>query len=107
LQVIRGGIRPGAAAAHHSGQRLIGVIAVPEQGMMPKPLKFGSASSLSECAGVTVASSRIQVTPFRTLSAIRTPGRAPWRASVAAQAWRRAPLAGAAPDRGGGITAGG
>src|SRR5260221_8901408 len=32
----------------------------------------------------------MQVTPSRTLSAIRTPGSAPWRAPIAAQAWRRA-----------------
>jgi len=40
LQVIRGGVRPGAAAAHHRGQRLIGVIAVPEQGVMAEALEI-------------------------------------------------------------------
>jgi hypothetical protein len=46
---------------------------------------------LGGCAGVTVASSRMQVTPARTRSAIRTPGRAPWRASMPARAARRGP----------------
>ena len=41
---------------------------------------------------MTVASSRMHVTPSRTLSAIFTPGSAPWRASIAAQARRRAAL---------------
>ena len=49
-------------------------------------MKFASASSLSECAKVTVASSRMQVTPSRTLSASRTPGSAPCRAAACAHA---------------------
>ena len=57
---------------------------------MAKPLKSGPAPSLSECAGVTVASSRIPTTPSSTLSAIRMPGMRPWRISICAQARRRA-----------------
>jgi hypothetical protein len=53
-------------------------------------LKFASASSLSECAKVTVASSRMQVTPSRVLSASLIPGSAPCRAMTCAHAWRRA-----------------
>jgi len=34
----------------------------------------------------------VEVMPCRTLSASRTPGSAPWRASIAARAWRRAPF---------------
>jgi len=45
---------------------------------------------LSECANVTVASSRMQVTPSRVLSASRTPGSAPCRAQICAHACRRA-----------------
>ena len=54
-----------------------------------KPLKFASASSLSECANVTVASSRMQVTPSSVRSASRTPGSAPCRAATCAHACRR------------------
>ena len=39
LQVIGGRVRPGAAAAHQPGQRLIGVIAVPEQVLSQYPSK--------------------------------------------------------------------
>ena len=60
--------------------------------MMPNPLKFASASSFSECAGTTVASSRMQVTPSRTLSASRTPGSVQCRAVTCAHACRRAVL---------------
>ena len=38
--MIGGGVRSGAAAAHHPGQGFTGVIAVPEQGMMPKALEI-------------------------------------------------------------------
>ena len=60
--------------------------------MMQNPLKFASASSLSEWAKVTVASIRMQVTPCRVLSATRTPGSAPCRATTCAHACRRAAL---------------
>jgi hypothetical protein len=53
-------------------------------------LKFGSAPSLSLWQATTLASSRIQVTPPSVLPATRTPGRAPCRATAAAQARRRA-----------------
>ena len=53
-------------------------------------MKFASASSLSECANVTVASSRMQVTPSRVRSASRTPGSAPCRAAACAHACRLA-----------------
>ena len=43
-----------------------------------------------ECANVTVASSRMQVTPSRVRSASRTPGSAPCRAATCAHACRRA-----------------
>ena len=62
------------------------------KGCRPNPLKLGSAPVLSEWQATTVASSRRQVTPCSTLSATRTPGRAPWRASIAAHAHRRAAL---------------
>ena len=42
-----------------------------------KPLKFASASSLPLCAVTTVASSRMQATPSRNRSAIRTGGSVP------------------------------
>ena len=45
---------------------------------------------LIQLAGVTVASSRMQVTPSRVLSASRTPGSAPCRATTCAHACRRA-----------------
>ena len=40
LQVISGRVRPGAAPAHHPGQRLTGVIAVPQQRVMPEALEI-------------------------------------------------------------------
>jgi hypothetical protein len=49
-------------------------------------LKFASASSLSLCAGTTVASSRMQATPSSCRSAIRTGGSGP----ACAHACRRA-----------------
>jgi hypothetical protein len=52
-------------------------------------LKFGSAPFLSEWQATTLASSRMQVTPSRILSAIRIPGSAPCRASIATHARRR------------------
>jgi hypothetical protein len=66
---------------------------------MPYPLKFPSASCLSECATVTVASSRMQVTPSSVRSASRTPGGAPCRAATCAQACRRAAFTAAAIRR--------
>src|SRR6266496_2337796 len=62
------------------------------KGCRPNPLKLGSAPALSGWQATTLASSRRQVTPCSTLSATRTPGRAPWRASMAAHARRRAAL---------------
>jgi hypothetical protein len=59
-------------------------------GCRPKPLKFGSAPCLSEWQATTVASSRRQVTPSSTLSAMATPGSAPCRVSICAHAARRA-----------------
>ena len=46
-------------------------------------------ASAGECAGTTEASSRIQVTPCRVLSAICTPGSVPCRAAAAAHVRRR------------------
>jgi hypothetical protein len=60
--------------------------------MQAEPFEIGSARALSEWQAVTLASSRRQVTPSGTLSATRTPGRAPWRVSIAAHAHRRAAL---------------
>jgi len=45
---------------------------------------------LSLWQATTLASSRMQVTPSSVLPAIRIPGSAPCRASIAAQARRRA-----------------
>jgi hypothetical protein len=59
-------------------------------------LKFPSASSFSEWAKVTVASIRMHVTPSRVLSAIRTPGSVPCRATTCPHAYRRAALIAAA-----------
>jgi hypothetical protein len=89
--MIGGRVGPGAAAAQFPGQRLAGVVAVGQQRVVAKPLKSGWASSLlSECAVTTEASSRMHVTCSSVLSAMRMPGRVPWRA--AAQARRRAAL---------------
>ena len=60
--------------------------------MMPEPLEIRLSEFLSECEGTTVASSRMQVTPSRTLSASRTPGSVPSRAVAGAHACRRAVL---------------
>ena len=81
---------PGAARAQHPGQRLAGVVAAAQQRVQAKPLKLGSAPSLSEWQVTTLASSRMQITPSSILSATRTPGIAPCRATIAAHAWRRA-----------------
>ncbi len=57
---------------------------------MAEALEVGLRELLVKCANVTVASSRMQVTPARVLSASRTPGSAPCRAATCAHACRRA-----------------
>jgi hypothetical protein len=37
--VVRGRVRPGAAAAHHRGQRLVGVVQVGQQRVVAEPLE--------------------------------------------------------------------
>jgi hypothetical protein len=46
LQVIGGGVRAGAARAQHPGQRLSGVVAVSQQGVMAEPFVIGLGSFL-------------------------------------------------------------
>jgi hypothetical protein len=41
LQMISSRVRARAAAAQHPGQRLVGVIAVPERGVMAEPFVIG------------------------------------------------------------------
>jgi hypothetical protein len=52
--VIGGRVRPGAAAAQHPGQRLAGVIAVPQQGMMAEALEIRLSELLVQLAQVRV-----------------------------------------------------